>query len=83
MVAGDPRHLHLWMVEGENGNWNRIDFDKPGETEKCERYMLDIFETSAAENFKDLDMVQLHCQVRKVKGEYMFCPKPCTRRLKN
>lgn len=60
------------------GNWGRIDFDKPGETDKCERYMMDIFEKSAAAGFKGLDIVQLHCQVRKVDGKYVFCPKPET-----
>ena len=74
--AALPNGLAMqWM---NLGNWKRIDFDKPGETEKCEKYMLDIFEKSAAENFKDLDMVQLHCQVRKVDGKLVFCPKPET-----
>jgi len=60
------------------GNWNRIDFEKPGETEKCERHMMDIFEKSAAKGFKGLDIVQLHCQVRKTADGYVFCPKPET-----
>ena len=52
----------------------------------CEKYMMDIFEKSAAEGFKDLDMVQLHCQVRKSDGRYVFCPseetlKTCVARL--
>ena len=74
--AALPNGLAMqWM---NLGNWKRIDFDKPGETEKCEKHLLDIFEKSAAENFKDLDMVQLHCQVRKVDGKLVFCPKPET-----
>lgn len=79
-----PNGLALqWM---NLGNWGRIDFDKPGETDKCEKFMMDIFEKSAAEGFRDLDMVQLHCQVRKVDGRFVFCPsemmlKRCVARL--
>ena len=71
-----PNGLALqWM---NLGNWGRIDFEKPGETAKCEKYMMDIFERSAADGFKDLDMVQLHCQVRKLNGRYAFCPSEAT-----
>lgn len=74
--AALPEGLAMqWM---NLGNWGRIDFNKPGETERCEKYMMDIFEKSAAENFKGLDMVQLHCQARKVGGKLVFCPKPET-----
>lgn len=79
-----PNGLALqWM---NLGNWGRIDFDKPGETERCEKYMMDIFEQTAAEGFQDLDMVQLHCQVRKMDGQFVFCPsvdtmKSCVSRL--
>ena len=64
--------LH-WM---NLGNWGRLDFAKPGELEKCEKYMLDQFENAAKENFKDIDNVQLHCQLRKAAdGTFTFCPK--------
>ena len=66
--------LH-WM---NLGNWGYIDFDKPGECEKCEANMMALFENAAKENFKDIDNVQLHCQVRVVDGKYVFCPKPET-----
>ena len=66
--------LH-WM---NLGNWGYIDFDKPGEVEKCEAHMMAFFDKAAAENFKDIDNVQLHCQVRVVDGKYVFCPKPET-----
>ena len=66
--------LH-WM---NLGNWGYIDFDKPGECEKCEASMMALFENAAKENFKDIDNVQLHCQVRVVDGKYVFCPKPET-----
>ena len=60
------------------GNWGYIDFNKPGECEKCEASMMALFENAAKENFKDIDNVQLHCQVRVVDGKYVFCPKPET-----
>ena len=61
------------------GNWGRIDFDKPGETEKCEAFMMALFEKAAAENFKDIDNVQLHCQLRyDAAGNATFCPRPET-----
>ena len=60
------------------GNWGRIDFGKPGETETCETFLMAQFERSAKENFQGLDMVQLHCQVRKAEGRYVFCPKEAT-----
>ena len=66
--------LH-WM---NLGNWGYIDFNKPGECEKCEASMMALFEKAAQENFKDIDNVQLHCQVRVVDGKYVFCPKPET-----
>ena len=66
--------LH-WM---NLGNWGYIDFNKPGECEKCEASMMALFEKAAKENFKDIDNVQLHCQVRVVDGKYVFCPKPET-----
>jgi glycerophosphoryl diester phosphodiesterase len=66
--------LH-WM---NLGNWGYIDFNKPGETDKCEANMVALFENAAKENFKDIDNVQLHCQVRVVDGKYVFCPKPET-----
>ena len=66
--------LH-WM---NLGNWGYIDFNKPGECEKCEASMMALFENAAKENFKDIDNVQLHCQVRVVDGKYVFCPKPET-----
>ena len=66
--------LH-WM---NLGNWGYIDFNKPGECEKCEANMMALFENAAKENFKDIDNVQLHCQVRVVDGKYVFCPKPET-----
>ena len=40
------------------GNWGRIDFDRPGETEKGEAFMMKIFENAAKENFKGIDNVQ-------------------------
>ena len=68
-----PNGLALqWM---NLGNWDRIDFDKPGEIEKCEKHMMEIFEKSAADGFEGLDMVQLHCQVRRVDEKYVFCPR--------
>ncbi|MDO5320171.1 MAG: glycerophosphodiester phosphodiesterase family protein [bacterium] len=68
----EGQSLH-WM---NLGNWGRIDFAKPGELEKCEKYMLDQFENAAKENFKDIDNVQLHCQLRKAAdGTFTFCPK--------
>ena len=66
--------LH-WM---NLGNWGYIDFNKPGECEKCEASMMALFENAAKENFKGIDNVQLHCQVRVVDGKYVFCPKPET-----
>ena len=40
-----------------------------------------IFEKAAAENFKDIDNVQLHCQVRyDASGKPTFCPKAETLR---
>ena len=67
--------LH-WM---NLGNWGRVDFGKPGETEKCEAFMMALFEKAAAENFKDIDNVQLHCQLRyDAAGNATFCPKPET-----
>ena len=66
--------LH-WM---NLGNWGYIDFNKPGECEKCEANMMALFENAAKENFKGIDNVQLHCQVRVVDGKYVFCPKPET-----
>ena len=64
--------LH-WM---NLGNWGRIDFANPDELETCEKYMLDQFENAAKENFKDIDNVQLHCQLRKAAdGTFTFCPK--------
>ena len=67
--------LH-WM---NLGNWKRIDFDKPGETEKCEAFMMSLFEKAAAEDFKDIDNVQLHCQLRyDAAGTPTFCPRPET-----
>ena len=67
--------LH-WM---NLGNWKRIDFDKPGETGKCESFMMSLFEKAAAENFKDIDNVQLHCQLRyDAEGKPTFCPSPET-----
>ena len=67
--------LH-WM---NLGHWGRIDFDKPGETDKCEAHLMGLFEKTAAENFKDIDNVQLHCQVRYgADGTATFCPKPET-----
>ena len=64
--------LH-WM---NLGNWGRIDFDKPGETDKAEAYLLAQFENAAKEDFKDIDNVQLHCQLRKAAdGTFTFCPK--------
>ncbi len=62
----------LWM---NLGNWKRIDFDKPGETEKCEAHMMALFEKAAANGFADIDNVQLHCQVRfGADGAMTFCP---------
>ena len=67
--------LH-WM---NLGNWKRIDFDKPGETEKCEAFMMKLFENAARANFKDINNVQLHCQLRyDAAGTPTFCPKPET-----
>ena len=67
--------LH-WM---NLGNWSRIDFSKTGETEKAEAYMMAMFEKAAAEGFKDIDNVQLHCQLRyDAAGTPTFCPKPET-----
>ena len=64
--------LH-WM---NLGNWGRIDFDRPGETEKGEAFMMKIFENAAKENFKGIDNVQLHCQLRyDAAGNATFCPK--------
>ncbi|HNX33414.1 MAG TPA: glycerophosphodiester phosphodiesterase family protein [Kiritimatiellia bacterium] len=67
--------LH-WM---NLGNWGRIDFAKPGEVEKCEANLMALFEKAAQENFKDIDNVQLHCQLRyDAAGNATFCPKPET-----
>ena len=67
--------LH-WM---NLGNWSRVDFTKPGETETCEAYLMALFEKAAKENFKDIDNVQLHCQIRyDADGNATFCPKPET-----
>lgn len=77
------RTLH-WM---NLGNWGRIDFDRPGECAKCEAYEMAFFEKAAKENFRDIDNVQLHCQVRKAAdGTFTFCPgvetmKSCIARL--
>ena len=65
----------LWM---NLSNWNHFDFNKSGLCEKNEAYITALFEKAAAENFKDIDIVQLHCQVRVVDGTYVFCPKPET-----
>ena len=41
--------------------------------------MMEYFEKAAAENFKDIDNVQLHCQVRYgTDGKPTFCPSPET-----
>ena len=61
--------------------WGRLDFGKPGEPERCEKYLMALFEKAAAENFKDIDNVQLHCQVRyDADGRPTFCPKAETLR---
>ena len=79
----DGQTLH-WM---NLGNWNYIDFDKPGEIDRCEAHMMAFFEKAAAEGFRDIDNVQLHCQVRYDAGGRMrFCPRPelmkkCVERL--
>lgn len=68
----EGRVLH-WM---HLGNWGRIDFDKPGETDACERHLLNLFEHAAKDNFAGLDNVQLHCQLRyDGAGNATFCPK--------
>lgn len=73
LPAGQALH---WM---NLGNWGRIDFTQPGELEKAEKYLLDQFENAAKENFKDIDNVQLHCQLRyDAAGNATFCPKPET-----
>ena len=67
--------------------WGRMDFDKPGETERCENHMMALFEKAAAEGFKGIDNVQLHCQLRYgADGKPTFCPraetlKRCAERL--
>ena len=82
-VLPDGQTLH-WM---NLGNWNYIDFDKPGEIDRCEAHMMAFFEKAAAEDFRDIDNVQLHCQVRYDAGGRMrFCPRPelmkkCVERL--
>ncbi|MGN0846471.1 MAG: glycerophosphodiester phosphodiesterase [Kiritimatiellia bacterium] len=69
------------------GNWGRIDFAKPDETETCERFLMGQFERAAKENFRDIDNVQLHCQLRyDAAGNATFCPraetlKACVTRL--
>ena len=77
--AALPEGLALhWM---DLGCWRRIDFDKPEEAEQCEAHLMRIFEKAAAENFKDIDNVQLHCQVRyDASGKPTFCPKAETLR---
>ena len=73
LPAGQTLH---WM---NLGNWGRIDFAKLGETDKAEAYEMALFEKAAAENFRDIDNVQLHCQVRyDADGKPTFCPKPET-----
>ena len=74
-----PNGLTLhWM---NLGNWGRIDFTKPGECEKCEAHMMALFENAAKENFRDIDNVQLHCQLRyDANGNATFCPRPETMR---
>ncbi len=66
--------LH-WM---NLASWDYFDFDKPGECERCEAGMMKLFEKAAKENFKDIDIVELHCQIRVMDGRYVFCPKPET-----
>ena len=67
--------------------WDRIEFDKPGEIERCEATMMGYFEKAAAEGFRDIDNVQLHCQARfDEAGNIRFCPrvetmKSCIARL--
>ena len=69
--------LH-WM---HLGNWGRIDFGKPGETEKAEAHLMRLFENAAKDGFKDIDNVQLHCQLRyDAAGNATFCPRPETLR---
>lgn len=67
--------------------WGRMDFAKPGETDKAEAHLMQLFEKAAAGGFKDIDNVQLHCQVRYgTDGKPTFCPrqetlKRCAERL--
>ena len=71
----EGRTLH-WM---NLGNWGRIDFGDPAELERCEACEMGYFEAAAAEGFKDIDNVQLHCQVRfGADGAMTFCPRPET-----
>ena len=81
------------LPEGQTLNWMnlncwvRMDFGKPGETERCEAHLMRLFEKAAAENFKGIDNVQLHCQVRyDADGKPTSCPraetlKRCAERL--
>ena len=68
----------LWM---QLGSWWHFDFAKPGETARCEKVLLDQFERAAKDGFKDLDNVQLHCQLRyDAAGNATFCPRAETLR---
>ena len=73
LPAGQTLH---WM---NLGNWGRIDFSKPEELVKAEAHLMALFENAAKENFKDIDNVQLHCQLRKrADGSFAICPREST-----
>ena len=73
-----------WM---DLGIWDRMDFAKPGETDKAEKSVMQLFEKAAEEGFRGIDIVQLHCQLRYDEdGKPTFCPrqetlKRCAKRL--
>lgn len=68
----------LWIPLG---SWGRIDFAKPGEAARCEAHLVKAFERVAAAGFKDIDNIQLHCQLRyDAAGNATFCPRAETLR---
>ncbi|MBQ7189772.1 MAG: hypothetical protein IJR99_10190 [Kiritimatiellae bacterium] len=78
--------IHRWkkaLPEGKAmhwmhlGNWGRLNFDSPEALGMAEAHERALFEKAAAENFKDIDNVQLHVQVNYSKEE-PFCPRAAT-----
>ena len=59
------------------GDWSHFDFDAPGVLEKREEFQRKLYEEMKAVDFKDIDNVQVHCQVRiDGAGKVRFCPRP-------